>query len=940
MLMQSQAKPQQPPRGVNKMELLTSFFSEKFSGVSSLITMAITAGIFLYVFRNDFKKFLSLVFGYQNTFDDYAYSIHQNRDVIYDNKKHLLKTSMGFKHTLVLFASMFGLFLSPVAFLATYLFYVANMLRDKLKGIKDFKLYHDEISENDTFLKLLNNKATTIKVIVKQLILASQLLIAGAIFLKSSLIAFVGVFISVMVFGTSMLFLYNALTYKTNYKPIHFYRAMRLLQSTGLATVLSDTGIFISLSVYASATYPSISTLLWCITALRVAVALAINSTLSRDNSLSQYHEKIENRDYTNIQNIASYPNPKSQSRGYRFTPALQMKIHQVTQEITAKEKNEKLVFLDNYAFFPEMVNRSELRKNPLLKSILQAGIKSFFKAIDLTKQLIILGGMGSGKTEMINSVIHQVHQDGFSAFKAIIFNDFKGEYIANFYREGKDYILNLFDARSSVWCVFTEMKDNPEVGSLFISNLFESIAGEEKDFFNARAKQLVTKWLKEAFYETEGNIAQWELFFAKIHEYKAQVEAKEDKTKSSIWQTIEITLEIFEIIKYQICIEKRQTLSIAEFLRSSGSQLFLVNNPQYAEKLTPYITGLWAVIIGCYMAKENTKEHLILNILDEFLTLKMDKQTRKTLLTATRSKGANNVIGAQFLPKDEELMQEVDSSRYAIITFNINDDFTLEKIGKKFGEAEYLSTSLSIQTQTENRGYIPTVKTTANPSYALAQTKIMLEQQLQSMPPFHHLTFIPSQTIKVLDTKEQLRFFKLLVYGYDHLMASLAKSSDFLAQEVGMLYLGYTPMVKLEQSNASLVGWDMKEYYLAGNPKEPKKEAKAFEEKELFTHYLNVKFSDTQEAIQEYIKANELDKYDIEKIFADVEENSDKVLKLIARYSEQERYDLMEAFFDIHETDFDAKYEFCKKHDLIGGILGIFTFSEQFTNDVMRPKE
>ena len=166
--------------------------------------------------------------------------------------------------------------------------------------------------------------------------------------------------------------------------------------------------------------------------------------------------------------------------------------------------------------------------------------------------------------------------------------------------------------------------------------------------------------------------------------------------------------------------------------------------------------------------------------------------------------------------------------------------------------------------------------------------------------------------------------------------MKNLTKSSDFFERESGILYLGYTPQAKLSYDNEAFEKWDMKGYYSFNAKKEDADKGYFIDEKEEFKHYMNIKFAETVENAKEYIKANNLEKYDINKMFENVEEDSQKVLQLIERYSEMERYELMEEFFAIPAADLDAKYEFAKKHDLIGGILGLFTFSKSFKDSII----
>lgn len=90
---------------------------------------------------------------------------------------------------------------------------------------------------------------------------------------------------------------------------------------------------------------------------------------------------------------------------------------------------------------------------------------------------------MGSGKTEMINYMVEQVHNSKFSKFKAIVFNDEAGDFVNKFYRKDRDIITSLYDSRATVWCPFLEMNYNVEAGTAFVENLFNAIAGKEKTF-------------------------------------------------------------------------------------------------------------------------------------------------------------------------------------------------------------------------------------------------------------------------------------------------------------------------------------------------------------------------------------------------------------------------------------------------------------------------
>lgn len=938
------------------MENITAYL-ENIKFVAIVVAIVVLMGI--YFLRNPIKAIFSGFFGYKASLDDFAISVNKNKDIIYENELVLLSTGINFKNALLLIASILSVLVHPFIFVVVFFQYKYNSIKEKISKLKDYSIYDDMKDNKDIFVNFLNFKSAKINFFTNELMYSSYILIVVGLFLNNLVIAITGLVILALIQIVTAIFLYNAFMYRINYKYVEFYRVMRLLNDSSLGA--NKSLIFLGLiSFYSNFTnLAGFSIFCMAVFFIKAFISLSIYYILKREDFINEKHQLVENRDYTNLENIASYPNPISQSRGYKFTTALQMKFF----ELEKLEAGKDIIHLDNYAYYPQTINKTNLRKNPLLKKVLSKMVKIFVEALDVTKQIIVLGGMGSGKTEMINYIIEQVINSKFKIFKSIAYNDIKGDFSKNFYREDKDILVNLYDVRSSLWCPFKEMKYNIESGSSFIINLFESIAGKEKDFFNASAKMKTSNWLKECYYLTDNNIEAWNMFFQKIKEFELEIRETNSKPDDSVLKVIEIALDILYIMHYQIVIEKRKTFTFHEFVRSEDIQLFFVNNKQYEAKLTPYLTGLTASYITAVMGKDDTKKHLILNVFDEFLTMKIDEATRKTLLTATRSKGFCNILMAQYLINNEELIQDLDSSRYALITFNINDDFTLEKVSKKLGEAECLTISTSPAGDSSSNknlgdnslaggenlslGFLGDMFSAFGKkdklSYSLGNSKILIEQQLQSMPKYHHLTFIPSEELKVFNSFDAKRFFKLMVFGYDKLMGNITKENDFLAKETGILYLGYTPQSTYSLNNEAFISWDMKEYYKFKSKKEDsiEEDLNIFEdEKEEFFHYLKIKFCKNVEEAQKYLLLNDLDRYDINKIFKNVEENHEKVQKLLEKYSEKERYDLMEKFFQINEKDFEGKYNFCKEYDLIGCILGIFTFSESFQNSILNNNE
>jgi len=895
----------------------------------------------LYFLRNPLKALIGNIISYRTGLDDYSFIQHQNRDLMYKNQQTILYTDKTFLNFGIL------VFIFSLAILNTYLFLVcwfvfrAITSKQILSKMQDFK-YFNNIDEKDYLMNLLNSKHDKFNYIINEIWFNVYILLGISLKLQNGFMQYVSLYLAIGLLAVNFFIVYNIYMLKQNYKYVMFYRGLRLLQSSSLLSMFPIFALGLLAIIF---TPTHIFGTLAFILCVKLFLRYTVNTFLKEQDMLSDEHSKIENREYKNIEALSSYPNPLSQSRGYKFTTPLQLKFFEIE-----KEKNGKnLIHLDNYAFYQQAKNRSVLRKNPIMLENITKNVKTKLEALDFTKQIVILGGMGSGKTEMINYLVQQVHESKFTNFQSVIFNDIKGDFTKQFYREDKDFILNIFDKRSAVWDIFTEMDYNIEAGANFVSNLYTSISGDEKDFFSGRAKQLTTEFIQSAYFSAKDNYEAWDIFFEKLDNFEKEILDEDDKTKGSILQTMQIAMDILKIMKYQICVEKRKIFCINDFLRATDTQVFLQNNKQYEEKLTPYLTGILGAISGAFMAKEDTKEHLVLNILDEFLSLKMEESTRKTTMTATRSKGSCNIIASIYLPNDDKIIQDIDSSRYALVTFNINDEFTLNKVREKMAKSESLnitssySKSWGIGSKYNNNhrsksSFFQSFKNSIfanedNPSYALGETEILLTQQLQSMPKYHHLTFIPSEEIKYIEPREERRFFKLFAFGYDKLMGSVALENDFIAKESGILYLGYTPRATMNFNSESFVKWEMRDYFVqTGNIKVSDTLISSMSEEQLLETYLTIKFAGSEEKATEHIEKANLQNANFEEIFIAVEESADKVKLLKERYSEDERFEILKKFYSFE--NYHDLYLYCKEKNIIGALVGIFEFNEKYLEE------
>ncbi len=893
------------------------------SGGVAAILMLIGFIVTAWLYRKQLGTIFGSIFGNRNRLDDYSIVAHKHREEMHENDNIFLEHSKGI---ILLPLGGIALLFNPLISIGIMTVYVINRTYKRVKLAKSFDTY-DATSIDNRLFSFLNHHTQKIEFVIENVYFLSAALVAVGAFFNLKYVAYAGVIMAFMTVLVVFLGILEASSLRRNFKPVEAFRSLRLLQNSGF---ISKSGLFLIAGagfVTSFTDMAGFSVAVWAVTGVKLLTDMIVNSMLQHTDRISETHQEIEQRDYAKIENYASYPNPISHSRGYKWTEPLSLKMFQLARE----DKIDRPIFLDNYGFYPEMTNRSALIDNPLIRANIERRISMRIDALKVTQQLVIIGGMGSGKTEYIHNIIEQNHKSGFTLYQSIVFNDIKGDYRSRFYRPEKDLIVSLFDERGAVWDLFAEMQENIEAGSVFISNLFEEISGKEKDFFSGRAKQLTSIWCQEAFYESAGDSHEaWEIFFDKISKYETEIEG--DKTKSSIMQTINIATEILGIMKYQITVEKRKTFSLAEFVIAKDVQMFLSNDKRYAAKLTPYLNGIWASLTNAMMAKKDTKEHLVLNVLDEFLTMGIDENTRKTMMTATRSKGAANLIGIQNLVNDDKLVQELDSSRYAMIVFRINDDYTIKKVLDKLGNQEMLT--LSASPKNDNSGgkeglsgvknmlgsLTPEGKKNTH-NFSMNSVPTILSQQLQSMPEFHHITFIPGEDIIALDAAEELEYFKLFMYEYDEDLKEASTDKErVLERNSGILYLGYTPQATLDLGQEHTVDWDMEDYYAAKNKMDDfKKRMGSIDERTAFVHYNKVHFAESGKEAQEYMVNNGLVGVDRDLLFRKFNPNIISKKRAMERFTLEELSLLVDRYYEMEDAD--KMFDLLEDNELFGAI-------------------
>ncbi|RXI48012.1 hypothetical protein CRU99_01770 [Malaciobacter mytili] len=453
------------------------------------------------------------------------------------------------------------------------------------------------------------------------------------------------------------------------------------------------------------------------------------------------------------VRGLSSFPNPLNLKQGYKWTYLKDIK------NILGYRENNKNLFLDNFRINREVSNKKEVEKT-----------MTFIEPLDTTKTILTIGKMGSGKTEFFNSVLAQ--NEEFEIYNREVIHDVKGDFTAKFYDVNTDFIFNPYDDRGFYWDIFEDMNESESLVMSFIVNLIE-YHQKEKDFFSSSASKELTQMIIKTHFNhpDKSSSEKWVIFLNEIERYKKDCEANDDKTKSSIYANMELAIESFKLFAWQSAQSGIKRFSLKEFINSKG-RLILLNNSSYSKKLYPLFTGFVAMLIELMLSKPDTKDDLTLLLLDEYLSLKFDEDVRLKLQTQIRSKGGCLFIGIQYIDMhDKKSKQLLDSSKYATLVFSVSDGETVQHLSTLFGNVIY-------EKHKESKSHSSGGKNSSHSTTKSIEDKtepFITPKHIQSMPQFHHLTLIPEKEV---------------------------------------FYLGYTPLVELENINEPFKKRDLTRYY------------------------------------------------------------------------------------------------------------------------------
>jgi hypothetical protein len=576
---------------------------------------------------------------------------------------------------------------------------------------------------------------------------------------------------------------------------------------------------------------------------------------------------------------FGSLANPKDIKRGYRWTNAFDL-----LKKFKKSDKNR--VFMDYFRFDEEYKREARLSSFFAKKA---ENTPLYFDPLKMTQGVLLVGKMGSGKTELYMSILKQKFYN-----RAIIHQVKAGDFSSVFLRK-RDILFSPYDDRGYLWDI---MEENEGIIKTFFENYANSIMGDKKDFFSATANRLYNELAQKirTKHQNETSAKKWMYFIKAIKDLFNEMDSGSQNSKKDVKGTMEAIIEPLEIMAWKMQNPKQKRFLIKDFFAMKNqTKLILDNIPEYEKSLTPLFTAFMACVSQVHTSMPDTKTDFTLYALDEYLSMAsiMDEASKKRLHTLIRSKGGILMPAVQYIPKDDKKMQQLlTSSAYAWIYFSVIDDETIDLFKKTVGEVEY-----SYEEKNRNGK--------GDKNYSTKDKKDFL---------------IYNELINGLGEK-----FEHLVYLPNH----------------KYLYKGYTPQVQLKQIAAKQVPVDLSPFYaMKYSADEEEQDLKnltfedlfkqkplsKIEEFRLFKKFQNAKNSGNEEAIKNFKKENGLEVVNLKFLFKKYMEDQQVIKSKMKMFDTSERFRLFQEFQELKGND-EKELEFIEKHELFGALPSFFKF-------------
>ncbi len=273
------------------------------------------------------------------------------------------------------------------------------------------------------------------------------------------------------------------------------------------------------------------------------------------------------------------------------------------------------------------------------------------------TQHMLITGTTGSGKTNCFHHLLPQIRNKGQRA----VVVDTTGEFVARYYREGKDILLNPLDRRSNAWHPWVECTETYHYDEL-ATNLIPYTSNDP--FWVNSARTVFTEALKVFANRKEYNLPTalnllTSTSLKDLHQHLSGTKAAplmdpaSEKTALSIRATLTSAINGLSYLT-----ETTSPFSIRSWVKNDDIPddrwLFLAMSPEQREALRPLITSWTSISIKSLLGCAPSSDRRLWFCIDELPSLHK-LHDLQLCLAEGRKYGGAAVLGVQNIPQLEE---------------------------------------------------------------------------------------------------------------------------------------------------------------------------------------------------------------------------------------------------------------------------------------------
>jgi type IV conjugative transfer system coupling protein TraD len=361
------------------------------------------------------------------------------------------------------------------------------------------------------------------------------------------------------------------------------------------------------------------------------------------------------------------------------------------------------------------------------------------------TSHILVTGTTGSGKTNCFHTFLPQIRA---RPNRAIVV-DLTGDFVAKYYREGQDVLLNPLDERTVNWSPWADCLKVTHYDALAAAIVPKS-SSSDKFWENAGKALLSAAFKKYAklgepdvhklyYLLVQADLSDFSQFFCNT-EAASYTHMKGDKMTMSIRATL-----VNHVQAFQLLTPSDEPFSIRKWVNESpeGQWLFISAKPDQRETLLPLISGWIDTAINALMSEEPNPKRRLWFVLDELPALQK-LPSLETGMAEARKYGGCFLAGVQSFPQlintyGQNQAQSVLDLFNTKIFFRNTDPNTTSWISKVLGEAE-------IKEHVENLSYgANTIRDGVSLSQQTRTKPLVLATEIACLPDLEAYIKLPA---------------------------------------------------------------------------------------------------------------------------------------------------------------------------------------------------